>query len=125
MVNLIAKQSAGLFSGEQLAVRLFTPVRSARGKEISLTAVSDKGAALDPDCPQDNLPFFTRIRLTEWQSHSVGSNRGNGYSVTEKPVIIGWDIQQNDSPELHKGRYYRKMVSEGQAPCARVPRRLD
>ena len=59
MVNLIEKQSAGLFSGEQLAVRLFTPVRSARGKEISLTAVSDKSAALDLP------PFFTRKRWTK------------------------------------------------------------
>ena len=35
------------------------PMRSARGKGISLTAVSDKGSALDPQ------PFFTRKGLTE------------------------------------------------------------
>jgi len=40
-------------------------MRSARGKEISLTAVSDKGSALDPDCPQDNLPFFCEKEGTE------------------------------------------------------------
>ena len=77
MVNLIEKQSAGLFSGEQLAVRLFTPIRSARGKGISLTAVSDKGAALDPDCPKDNLPFFYEKEGTE-----------NGFAILSGVTVV-------------------------------------
>ena len=51
-------QGSPLLKNSPLDYFSIHPMRSARGKEISLTAVSDKGAALDPDCPQDNLPFF-------------------------------------------------------------------
>ena len=73
-------QGSPLLKNSPLDYFSIHPVRSARGKEISLTAVSDKGAALDLQA------FFTRKGLTE------------------KPVNIGSAFQQSEIPERYKGR---------------------
>ena len=68
----------------------FTLFRAPDGKEFRCLRSSTKtlrvlGALPLTHCPMGSVHhFFTRKKDREWLCHSLGSNRSNGYSGTEK-----------------------------------------
>ena len=55
----------------------FTYAERLTAREISLSAESDSGAARDPDCPKDNLPFFYEKEGTE-----------NGFAILSGVTVV-------------------------------------